>query len=242
MPADARARHNPGMADQQDAPTGLREQIQFFLQTMAAEAAVRRADPALAGRVEALKHYQQQRFARSYADLLDTPRYGPAARFFLDELYGPEDFSQRDAQFARVVPTLVRLFPEEVVLTVAQLAELHALSEQLDSAMARHLPRREISTEDYGRAWRAAATPAQREQQIKLLLAVGEALEGLTRKPLLRQALRMMRGPAAAAGLGELQQFLESGFDTFKAMKGAQEFLHTIATRERALAAALFAG
>lgn len=241
MRPPARARHNPGMADQDDERPALRERIQGFLQTVAVEAAVRHADPALARRVAALKRYQQQRFAHSYADLLDTPRYGPAARFFLDELYGPEDFSQRDAQFARVVPTLVRLFPEEVVLTVAQLAELHALSEQLDNAMARHLPVVEIAPEVYRQAWQAAATPLQREQQIRLLLAVGEALEGLTRKPLLRQALRMMRGPAAAAGLGELQQFLESGFDTFKAMKGAQEFLHTVATRERALAAMLFA-
>lgn len=242
MRSAAGARHNPCMSDRDDERQALRERIQDFLQAVAAEAAVRRADPALDRRVLALKHYQQQRFAHSYADLLETPRYGPAARFFLDELYGPKDFSQRDAQFARVVPTLVRLFPEEVVLTVAQLAELHALSEQLDNAMARHLPGLEISAEDYRQAWQAAASPAQREQQIRLLLAVGETLEGLTRKPLLRQALRMMRGPAAAAGLGELQQFLETGFDTFKAMKGAQEFLQTIATRERALAATLFAG
>ena len=46
----------------------------------------------------------------------------------LDELYGPQDFSDRDAQFARVVPALVRLFPQELVETVAVLARLHALS------------------------------------------------------------------------------------------------------------------
>ena len=61
----------------------------------------------------------------------------------------------------------------------------------------------------------------------------------LTRNPLLRHTLRLMRGPARAAGLGELQRFLESGFDTFKAMGGAREFLSIIAARERALARAL---
>ena len=50
-----------------------------------------------------------------------------------------------------------------------------------------------------------------------------------------------MRGPARAAGLGELQHSLESGFDIFKAMKGADEFIAFIAARERALAEALFA-
>ncbi len=60
-----------------------------------------------------------------------------AARFFLDDLYGPEDFTRRDEQFARVVPGLVRLFPQEIVGTVISLGELHALSEQFDTAMAR---------------------------------------------------------------------------------------------------------
>ena len=54
---------------------------------------------------------------------------------------------------------------------------------------------------------------------------------------LLRGTLRMMRGPAAAAGLAELQHFLEQGFDTFKSMKGAQHFLGTVRQREEDLAA-----
>jgi hypothetical protein len=50
----------------------------------------------------------------------------------------------------------------------------------------------------------------------------------------------MMRGPARAAGLSALQGFLENGFDTFLAMRGAQEFLGTVSTREHALLNALF--
>jgi len=41
-----------------------------------------------------------------------------------------------------------------------------------------------------------------------------------------------MRAPAAAAGLGSLQKFLESGFDAFQAMRGADEFLKLLAERE----------
>ncbi|HNW64044.1 MAG TPA: hypothetical protein PKJ32_13640, partial [Piscinibacter sp.] len=79
------------------------------------ERCARNADPALAESVVGLKSYQQRRFAGTYADLLSNLRYAPAARFFLDELYGPRDFSSRDAQFARVVPAMVRLFPAEIV-------------------------------------------------------------------------------------------------------------------------------
>ena len=39
---------------------------------------------------------------------------------------------------------------------------------------------------------------------------------------MLRNSLRLMRGPAQVAGLGDLQAFLESGFETFRAMRGAR--------------------
>jgi hypothetical protein len=211
------------------------------LDIVAQERERRLADPALGKAVLELKAYQARRFARTYADLLASPRYSAAARFFLEELYGPHDFSERDAQFARVVPALVRLFPAEIVDTVEVLARLHALSETLDTLMGTQLvDLAVIDAPAYVRAWRVTGDPAAREEQIALTLAIGRDLDQLTRKPLLRTTLHMMRVPARAAGLPALQQFLETGFDTFKAMGGAQAFLSTVGERERNLAAALF--
>src|SRR5213594_3427451 len=65
--------------------------ILAYLRTVEAERRRRSGAPDLAVRVHALKAYQQQRFSFSYDDLLKTHRHGPAARFFLDELYGPSD-------------------------------------------------------------------------------------------------------------------------------------------------------
>lgn len=227
------------------------ESLLTDLRAVDAERRHRALDPALARRVAALKIWQQRRFAATYADLLAHPRYAAAAGFFLDELYGPADFTRRDAQFARVVPALTRLFPTEVVDTVAQLARLHALSERLDTRMAERLPAPAaealhmeppaIDAQSYGDAWRACGQPEARQTQIDLTLAVGAALDRLTTKPWLRQSLRLMRSPAQMAGLAELQHFLETGFDTFRAMRGAGEFLNTVREREQALAAALFA-
>jgi hypothetical protein len=225
------------------------EEILVCLHEVAAQRVQRQQDPQLGRQVLAVKAYQHARFMLSYADMLAHPRFGAAARFFLDDLYGPGDFTTRDSQFVRIVPALVRLFPRDIVDTVLALGRLHALSERLDTAMGRcaaGLVKPEggpaITGRIYGECWRQVGGVTEREQQITLMLAVGVALEGYTRKPLLRHSLRLMRGPALAAGLGELQTFLERGFDTFRAMQGSSEFVDTIARRERTLAAELFAG
>lgn len=211
------------------------------LQKVAAERLRREQDAALAARTRVIKGYQHQRFAHTYGDLLAQPRYAQSSRFFLDELYGPQDFTDRDTQFARVVPGLVRIFPHELVGTVRALSELHALSEAMDTAMGGQLESPRVDARAYTAAWQAVGKPRVRARQIELMVAVGSALDRYTRNPILRHSLRLMRGPARAAGLSALQSFLETGFDTFRAMKGAEAFLQTIAGRERELAARLFA-
>lgn len=221
-------------------PSG--KKVLTCLQQVAGERAARAGDATLGARVALVKAFQHRRFAHTYRDVLADPRYAAAARFFLVDLYGPADFSERDQQFARIVPALVRLFPKEIVDTVSDLAALHALSERLDSAMAGCEWSPPLDGNAYMRAWRTVAAAADRSRQVDLMVAVGGALDRYTRSLVLRQSLRVMRRPAQAAGLGALQQFLERGFDTFRAMRGADTFLRLIEERERALAAALFAG
>ena len=209
------------------------------LQVVEAERKRRRATPGLSARVDSIKLFQQQRFAVTYADLLASDRYAPAAMFFLEELYGPGDFARRDAQFARVVPAMLRLFPASMVDSVAALAELHALSETLDTAMGEQV-RAPLDSTSYAAAWRCCGNREGRGRQISLTISLGRALDQLTRKALLRKSLGLMRGVATKAGLGEIQSLLERGFDAFAAMGGAEEFLALVESRERLLAERLF--
>lgn len=202
----------------------------------------RSADSELDRRVLAVKRFQHARFERTYADLLAAGEEREAARFFLDDLYGPQDFSDRDAQFSRIVPALVRLFPREIVETVASLAELHALSEQLDVDMARRLESVVVNAEAYAHAWQVTGQAGAREHQVELMMTIGRALVRYTRSALLRHSLRMMRGPARAAGLAALQVFLERGFETFGRLRRPEPFLDVIAARERRLCDVLFSG
>ena len=216
------------------------EAILEHLRSVAAERALLAADAALAARMQAVKAYQHQRFEQSYADLLADPGTRQAALFFLSDLYGVQDFSARDAQFARIVPALDRLFPAAIVRTVRDLADLHALSESLDRQMAQTLASPDVNAERYGAAWCRVGQPALRERQVQLMSDVGSALVGYTRSRVLRHSLRLMAGPARLAGLEALHGFLERGFDTFRGLRVPQAFLAVIVTRERALAKVLF--
>ncbi|MDE2418523.1 MAG: hypothetical protein KGN32_12025 [Burkholderiales bacterium] len=197
----------------------------------------------------AIKRFQARRFAGTYADLLASPTYRGATRFFLEELYSEKDYSQRDEQFARIAGALQTYFPEQVVSTAVALAQLHALTEQLDHQMAAAWLAQSsdvISTDTlrYIFAWKSVGRPGDRARQLSDVLQVGEELDRLTRKTGLRMMLRMMRKPAEVAGLGSLQSFLESGFDTFAEMAGrgakAREFLEIIRKRETAWLADLY--
>ncbi len=133
----------------------------------------REAEPGLGARVQAVKQFQHARFARDYAALLIDPRYSDAARFFLDELYGPADFAARDAEFERVVPWMARVLPDEVMRTIADLIELHSLTEELDQQMAAALSSPDLDERSYRGAWQAVGRRADRERQLALLLATG---------------------------------------------------------------------
>ena len=186
--------------------------------------------------------------------MLTSRTCAEAARFFLEELYSARDYRERDAQFARIAGTVEAIFPARVADTARLLADLHLLTETLDDAVARAWlgqspgePVRggaAIDAEAYVRAWRAADAGPARRQQLAYVLRLGDDLARHTQTRGLRLLLRAMRGPAALAGLGALQHFLERGFDTFGDMARtngrAERFLQLVEQREAAFIHLMF--
>jgi hypothetical protein len=193
-------------------------------------------------RLAELKCWQSKRLERTYADIAAQPRYKAATAFFLDDLYGPKDFSGRDQAMLRILPVMSRILPAKAVETAALSIELEAVSEALDQRLAHALPEGPIDADAYAKAYRETSNRAQREHQIELLDAVGHRLDALVAKPLVSSTLKLMRRPAKVAGLGDLQDFLERGFAAFRGMKGADEFLALVRERETAILNRLFSG
>lgn len=193
-----------------------------------------------------LRGWQAARFEHTYADLMASDRYRPAAQYFLSDLYGPKDFSERDEELERLLPVLTRILPAPAIHTLAVGVELDLLSESLDLAMVQALlaagqaADADISEAAYIKAYRTCGNRPAREAQIELILQIGEAIDIITRKPLLRAAIALFKAPAYAVHMGELHEFLDSGFHAFRHMRGAAEFLAIIRERETRILARLF--
>ncbi len=194
-----------------------------------------------------LQAWQAQRLERSFAGFLDDPERRPAARFFLTDVYGDHDFTRRDADIARVIPTMQKLLPASLLETVADGIELGALTHAFDLRMAEALQaqgssRRGLDVDLYARAYREVGHPRLRARQIALIARVGEGLAAALRMPGVGTLLKLSRLPAKAAGLGELQTFLERGFEAFAGLGDARAFLADIRGNESRAMQRLFAG
>jgi hypothetical protein len=145
----------------------------------------------------------------------------------------------------RVMPVMVRFLPDNALVALAEAFELQAISLEYDALMASDMDRcgiTDLTMQDYCRVYLDCSEREGRERQLLLIRKLGQDLQNLVNKPIINYLLRMLRGPAHAAGFGLLQEFLESGFASFRALEDADHFVDTIYEREWGAMERLFAG
>ncbi len=204
------------------------------------------SSPATYRAMDLLRNWQAERLARTYADLISSERYRPATEFFLSDIYGAKDFTERDQSVVRAYPIMVRTLPDSALHTIAVAVEVHVLTAELDRQMWQVLTEKLGVTErftesQYVEAFRRCDNRTARDRQLRLVRRVGEDLARIVAKPGIYQLLKLARKPARLAGFGELQDFLERGFAAFRHMGSGAEFLQTIARRETAIMDRIFA-
>jgi hypothetical protein len=197
-------------------------------------------------RMRLLRTWQSERLTRTHADLLAHPRYGPAGRFFLSDVYAPRDFSQRDHDIIRMYHAMRLILPAVMQRALEIVIELNALTTRLDEELLSVLIEElgvtdALTVEQYAEGYRRCDNYDERVRQIDLIVAVGAEIDVLVGKPGVALALKLARIPARLAGWHEMQDFFEHGFEAFRHMNGAEEFLRTIASRERAILDRIYA-
>lgn len=198
-------------------------------------------------KVALLRDWQSQRLARTYRDLLADERHRPACEFFLDDIYGPYDFSQRDHDIEQLYVFTRRFVPDAMLRPLHVTVELHQLSEALDRQLLAVLIDRlgvtdTITPELYAVAYRLCDNYDQRVYQIELIQQICEHIDGIVRNPLTGPTLSLAKHPLRNSGHVALVDFLERGYSGFKHMHGSQHFRATISQRELGLLDRIYAG
>ena len=204
-------------------------------------------DPQLA----LLRTWQAERLSKTYADLMESKNFRPACEFFLDDIYAPRDFSQRDQDFVHIYDLASRFIPESFLELFKALLELNNLTNQLDLLLLDALvgplgltdqAHPGITPALYAQAYRICDNYADRKYQIDLLAAVINDVGMGARDPLVWPTLQLARIPAGLGGWNELYDFATHGYQAFHAMRHPGVFSSTIQKREMAILDRIFAG
>ena len=197
----------------------------------------------LRNKVNALRQWQCSRLLFSYDSLYQKKQYRPAMDFFTAELYGPNDFTQRDEDIKKVLPLMERVLSEETIASFEIALKLNTLSYQLDFDLVRNLGDiTNISNEDYALAYRNCNNLEQRQMQLNLIEMLSGNLSGIANKTSIMMLLKLSRKPAKLAGLGELQSILEKGASAFRKIKKIEDFINPILQGEKEIMQNLFSG
>ena len=193
-----------------------------------------------------LKTWQSQRLARTYADLLASPRYRLACLFFLEDIYAPRDFSQRDHDVTEMYAFMQRFVPETLLRPLTKTIKLYDLTNHLDAQLLDVLVHQlgvtdQITEAQYAEAYRLCDNYPERVKQIEAIYQIGQQLGDIIRLPLTGTALRVASVPSRRAGWTELVDFMERGYRAFSHMGGAKYFLDTIRKRERRILDKIYA-
>ena len=164
-----------------------------------------------------------------FSDLLEPEGYSEAVDFIVSDLAGV-GISERDREIQRATPVIVRSLPAHPLETAAAAVELNARALEINLSICRELlvdgklPEN-IAETDYCAACREVSTYKECMELVDLAVELGETLKRLVRVPLIGGLLRTMRKPAHAAGFGALQEFLETGYVTFRRIADIDRFL-----------------
>ena len=195
----------------------------------------------------ALKEWQCNRLLASHIELWKIKRFQPAIQFFISELYGPKDFSQRDADIAKVIPKMEKWLPEKALNSLGVAIHLNCLSQDIDYLMLEKFAELNVDLQnftaaDYAQAYKNCGNTEQRAQQINSIEKLGTDLGKVVKIPGISMILRMARTPAKTMGVDALQQFLEDGLNAFKKLGTVSDFIYPVVTEERRIMHELFAG
>jgi hypothetical protein len=182
-----------------------------------------------------LQAFQSKRLRRDYRDLSAIAQYTPVGEFFFEEMYGPRDFSERDAS-ARRLQHFLHMLPGVHLRDIEEVLELLELTVSLDDQLAQmmHADMAPLDFDEptYEAYYRRQDNYDERLRQLDLVRSCLLNVFHLSRSALLGVALHRSRLVARLTGIEAVHTFLTKGYDALRGMQSIDHFSDTIYSRE----------
>lgn len=190
--------------------------------------------------IQQVQRWQCKRLLFSHQALHQQDQYKPALAFFVHDLYGPHDFSQRDQDLTRLAPKMAKILPDKALRSLESALHLNALSFELDYELAKHLDKQPLNRDNYLKAYQDCNNPQARLEQIQLIEIMAKNLADAVQMRGVSALLMMSRKPAHLMGVSTLHTFIESGFKAFKTIGNYETFILPIVHFEQNLMKQMF--
>lgn len=194
-------------------------------------------EPALMSCLQAVQAWQKQRMQNTHAQLFAEPNHVKIAAYFLNRLYGGDEFETLARQLERILPKakkIERIVPKTAIETGNFGISLAVLAVQLDEAVAAYLLQNQldVTATNMVKAYHACDQKAQREKQMALLSKLCYRLDKYVRSFMLKKAFDISKGAAYNHGFNALYDFLGEGFDAMKPIKSMEKFIEPFCDAE----------
>lgn len=206
--------------------------------------------PELKQRLQDVQAWQKARMQRSHSKQFAEKQNVLMSEYFLNRLYGGDDFDAMAEQIARLskyAHKAEKLIPDGAVKTGTLGVKLAIFAVQLDEQVAAQLlldyhPNEALSDDMMRLTYLKLDQGEQRLKQLALLDELGASLDKYMRSFIVQAAFKMCKGAAEKYRFEVMYDFMQDGFLAMKPLKSTEKFVHQFSNVERQVIAKVHAG
>lgn len=194
-------------------------------------------DPALMSCLVAVQNWQKKRMRGTHEQLFSQANHQQLAEYFLNRLYGGDEFEVLARQLERMLPKakkVEKIVPNNAIETGNFGIRLAVLAVQLDEEVAHFLlqEKLDVSENNMFEAYHACDQKQDREYQMELLSKLCYRLDKYVRSFMLKKAFDLSKGTAYNHGFNALYDFLDEGFSAMKPIQSMEKFIEPFCSAE----------
>lgn len=197
-------------------------------------------DTQLANKLIEVQAWQRARLERTHQTLFKVPKNKPMADYFLNQLYGGDEFKTLAEQLARILPKatkLERLAKESALETASMIIKALVVAIELDLHMAAWLLDEDLLVNETNMltAYRAVNESDKRREQIDNLKELCYRTDKYLNSFILRKGFGFAKSAAYRHNFQPLYDFIGAGFNAMKPLDSVSKFIEPFCTRELAI-------